>query len=81
MLSIWKRSAGPPTSWTIWLGDPDDMAKRAESVDPAVITKADLVEQAARAPHVGWMFTLVQRGAGRKRVGASTGTRHVELRT
>jgi L-alanine-DL-glutamate epimerase-like enolase superfamily enzyme len=21
---------GPPTSWTIWLGDPDDMAKRAE---------------------------------------------------
>ncbi len=24
--------AGPPTSWTIWLGDPDDMARRAESV-------------------------------------------------
>jgi L-alanine-DL-glutamate epimerase-like enolase superfamily enzyme len=24
--------AGPPTSWTIWLGDPDDMAKRAEAV-------------------------------------------------
>jgi L-alanine-DL-glutamate epimerase-like enolase superfamily enzyme len=23
--------SGPPTSWTIWLGDPDDMAKRAES--------------------------------------------------
>ncbi|HWB56553.1 MAG TPA: dipeptide epimerase [Gaiellaceae bacterium] len=23
---------GPPTSWTIWLGDPDDMARRAESV-------------------------------------------------
>jgi L-Ala-D/L-Glu epimerase / N-acetyl-D-glutamate racemase len=22
--------AGPPTSWTIWLGDPDDMARRAE---------------------------------------------------
>ena len=22
---------GPPTSWTIWLGDPDDMAKRAEA--------------------------------------------------
>jgi L-alanine-DL-glutamate epimerase-like enolase superfamily enzyme len=21
---------GPPTSWTIWLGDPDDMARRAE---------------------------------------------------
>jgi L-alanine-DL-glutamate epimerase-like enolase superfamily enzyme len=21
---------GPPTSWTIWLGDPDDMAQRAE---------------------------------------------------
>ena len=26
--------AGPPTSWTIWLGDPDDMARRAEALDP-----------------------------------------------
>jgi L-alanine-DL-glutamate epimerase-like enolase superfamily enzyme len=25
-------AAGPPTSWTIWLGDPDDMARRAEKV-------------------------------------------------
>jgi L-Ala-D/L-Glu epimerase len=25
--------AGPPTSWTIWLGDPDDMARRAEKAD------------------------------------------------
>jgi L-alanine-DL-glutamate epimerase-like enolase superfamily enzyme len=25
---------GPPTSWTVWLGDPDDMARRAEQVDP-----------------------------------------------
>jgi L-Ala-D/L-Glu epimerase / N-acetyl-D-glutamate racemase len=24
------RRTGPPTSWTIWLGDPDDMARRAE---------------------------------------------------
>jgi len=23
--------SGPPTSWTVWLGDPDDMARRAES--------------------------------------------------
>jgi L-alanine-DL-glutamate epimerase-like enolase superfamily enzyme len=23
---------GPPTSWTIWLGEPDDMARRAEAV-------------------------------------------------
>ena len=23
--------AGPPTSWTVWLGDPDDMARRAET--------------------------------------------------
>jgi L-alanine-DL-glutamate epimerase-like enolase superfamily enzyme len=33
---VWRllglRRAGPPTSWTIWLGDPDDMARRAESV-------------------------------------------------
>jgi len=31
---VWRllglRRAGPPTSWTIWLGDPDDMAGRAE---------------------------------------------------
>jgi L-Ala-D/L-Glu epimerase len=26
------RRGGPPTSWTIWLGDPDDMARRAERV-------------------------------------------------
>ena len=26
------RRAGPPTSWTIWLGDPDDMARRAERI-------------------------------------------------
>jgi len=24
--------AGPPTTWTIWLGDPDDMTRRAEKV-------------------------------------------------
>ncbi len=27
------RRIGPPTSWTIWLGDPDDMARRAEQVE------------------------------------------------
>jgi len=26
---------GPPTSWTVWLGDPDDMARRAEAAAPA----------------------------------------------
>jgi L-alanine-DL-glutamate epimerase-like enolase superfamily enzyme len=33
---VWRllglRRSGPPTSWTIWLGDPDDMARRAERV-------------------------------------------------
>ncbi len=33
---VWRllglRRAGPPTTWTIWLGDPDDMARRAERV-------------------------------------------------
>jgi L-alanine-DL-glutamate epimerase-like enolase superfamily enzyme len=33
---VWRllglRRTGPPTSWTIWLGDPDDMARRAERV-------------------------------------------------
>ena len=35
-LPVWRllglRRTGPPTSWTIWLGDPDDMARRAEGV-------------------------------------------------
>jgi L-Ala-D/L-Glu epimerase / N-acetyl-D-glutamate racemase len=35
-IPVWRllglRQAGPPTSWTIWLGDPDDMARRAEKV-------------------------------------------------
>jgi L-Ala-D/L-Glu epimerase len=35
-LPVWRllglRRGGPPTSWTIWLGDPDDMARRAERV-------------------------------------------------
>jgi L-alanine-DL-glutamate epimerase-like enolase superfamily enzyme len=26
--------SGPPTSWTVWLGDPDDMARRAERAAP-----------------------------------------------
>ena len=25
---------GPPTSWTVWLGDPDDMARRAKAAAP-----------------------------------------------
>jgi L-Ala-D/L-Glu epimerase len=33
---VWRllglERAGPPTSWTIWLGDPDDMARRAEAM-------------------------------------------------
>ena len=33
---VWRllglQRGGPPTSWTIWLGDPDDMARRAEAV-------------------------------------------------
>jgi L-alanine-DL-glutamate epimerase-like enolase superfamily enzyme len=28
------RRIGPPTTWTIWLGDPDDMARRASEADP-----------------------------------------------
>jgi L-Ala-D/L-Glu epimerase / N-acetyl-D-glutamate racemase len=35
-LPVWRllglHREGPPTSWTIWLGDPDDMARRAENV-------------------------------------------------
>jgi L-alanine-DL-glutamate epimerase-like enolase superfamily enzyme len=35
-IPVWRllglRRSGPPTSWTVWLGDPDDMAQRAERV-------------------------------------------------
>src|SRR5215218_9385695 len=35
-VAVWRllgvRRLGPPTSWTIWLGDPDDMANRAARV-------------------------------------------------
>jgi L-Ala-D/L-Glu epimerase len=35
---VWRllglKREGPPTSWTIWLGDPDDMARRAEAAAP-----------------------------------------------
>jgi L-alanine-DL-glutamate epimerase-like enolase superfamily enzyme len=34
-LPVWRllglRRNGPPTSWSVWLGDPDDMARRAEA--------------------------------------------------
>ncbi|MBA2614431.1 MAG: dipeptide epimerase [Actinobacteria bacterium] len=36
-LAVWRllglRRGGPPTSYTVWLGDPDDMARRAQGVD------------------------------------------------
>jgi L-alanine-DL-glutamate epimerase-like enolase superfamily enzyme len=35
---VWRllglRRQGPPTAWTVWLGDPDDMARRAEQAAP-----------------------------------------------
>jgi L-alanine-DL-glutamate epimerase-like enolase superfamily enzyme len=34
-LPVWRllglRQTGPPTSWSVWLGDPDEMARRAEA--------------------------------------------------
>src|SRR5947199_5295114 len=37
-LPVWRllglRREGPPTCWTVWLGDPDDMARRAEKAAP-----------------------------------------------
>ncbi len=36
-IPVWKLlglpRVGPPTSWTVWLGDPDDMARRTERVE------------------------------------------------
>jgi L-alanine-DL-glutamate epimerase-like enolase superfamily enzyme len=36
------RRAGPPTSWTIWLGDPDDMARRTEKIADRGFTRLKL---------------------------------------
>ena len=37
-LPVWRllglHREGPPTCWTVWLGDPDDMARRAERAAP-----------------------------------------------
>jgi L-alanine-DL-glutamate epimerase-like enolase superfamily enzyme len=37
-IPVWRllglRREGPPTSWTVWLGDPDEMARRAEQAAP-----------------------------------------------
>jgi len=47
---VWRllglRRAGPPTSWTIWLGDPDDMARRAEKA----LTRFSASQAEARRP-------------------------------
>ena len=34
--------AGPPTSWTVWLGDPDDMARRAEKAASSIYRRLKL---------------------------------------
>jgi L-alanine-DL-glutamate epimerase-like enolase superfamily enzyme len=43
---VWRllglRRDGPPTSWTIWLGDPDDMARRAARVSDFLRLKLKL---------------------------------------
>ena len=50
---VWRllglRRAGPPTSWTIWLGDPDDMAKRTEAVAGQVQAAEAEARRARRA--------------------------------
>jgi len=45
-LPVWRllglRPEGPPTSWTIWLGDPDDMARRAAGAVDFLMLKLKL---------------------------------------
>ena len=45
-LPVWRllglRREGPPTSWTIWLGDPDDMARRAARATDFLMLKLKL---------------------------------------
>ena len=42
------RRDGPPTSWTVWLGDPDDMARRAEAAAAARLPAAQAEARRAR---------------------------------
>jgi L-Ala-D/L-Glu epimerase / N-acetyl-D-glutamate racemase len=45
-LPVWRllglRRQGPPSSWTIWLGDPDDMARRATRATDFLMLKLKL---------------------------------------
>ena len=72
-------ATGPPTSWTIWLGDPDDMARRAEAAsssyrrlklklgggDGLDVERVEAVRGADRAPAAGRRERVVvaRRGA------------------
>ena len=51
---------GPPTSWTIWLGDPDDMARRAEKVRRPL----QAAEAEARRPATGSTSSACARCSG-----------------
>ena len=58
------RRDGPPTSWTVWLGDPDDMARRAEAAASAGLPAAEA--EARRAGRA-----RPRAGAGRPRCDRS----------
>ena len=63
---VWRllglRRAGPPTSWTIWLGDPDDMAKADRGRGGQVQAAEAEARRARRARR-----RAGARGAGRHR--------------
>ena len=67
---------GPPTSWTIWLGDPDDMARRAEKV--AGRFKRLKLKLGGRD---GLDVERVARCAGRRRAAAGGRQRGVDRST
>src|SRR5205814_1743982 len=67
------RRAGPPTTWTIWLGDPDDMARRAERAHGINVKRAKSggireamrMVHAARALGLGTMLgCMIESGLG-----------------
>ena len=71
------RRAGPPTSWTIWLGDPDDMARRTEKIADARVQAA---EAEARRPRRARRRARARRSRGDRPAAAVRRQRGVVAR-
>ena len=90
---VWKLlglpRTGPPTSWTVWLGDPDDMARRAEKAAPRFrrlklklgggdgldVDRVRAVRRSHRAAAPGRRQRVVVARGGARRAAAAAGAR------